>query len=68
MQPQNSFKVEAQVTAILPKGIFETRLENGHEVVTFFDKKTKNKGLKIEMGQKIQLELSVYDLTQGRIV
>ena len=68
MQPQNSFKVEADVMTILPQGIYKAKLKNGHEVVAFFDKKTNPKELKLEIGQKICLELSVYDLTQGRIV
>ena len=68
MESQNSFKVEAEVITILPNEIYGAKLENGHEVIAFFDKKRKNKGLKLEIGKKISLELSAYDLTQGRIV
>jgi len=43
-------------------------LENGHRLLAFTAGKAKTSGLRFVPGDKVNLELSPYDLSEGRIV
>jgi translation initiation factor IF-1 len=63
-------KVEVQgiVTEALPGTKFRVELENGHEVLAYPSGKMRRYYIRILLGDLVRVELSPYDLEQGRIV
>ena len=63
-------KVEAMgtVTEALPATKFTVELENGHEVIAYLCGKMRRYYIKILLGDRVKVQLSPYDLSNGRIV
>ena len=51
----------------LPNAMFRVELENGHKILAHISGKMRMHYIKILPGDKVQVELSVYDLDRGRI-
>ena len=47
---------------------FRVRLDNDHEVMAYLCGKMRRYYIRILLGDRVMVELSPYDLTQGRIV
>ena len=47
---------------------FRVELDNGHEVLAYLCGKMRKYYIRILLGDRVKVELSPYDLTQGRIV
>ena len=62
-------KIEAMGTIIeaLPGTKFRVELENGHEVIAYVCGKMRKYYIRILLGDTVKVELSPYDLSQGRI-
>jgi translation initiation factor IF-1 len=62
-------KVEVQgtVTEALPGTKFKVELENGHQVIAYLSGKMRRYYIRVLLGDRVLVELSPYDLTQGRI-
>lgn len=52
----------------LPNAMFRVKLENGHIVLAHISGKMRMHFIKILPGDKVTVEISVYDLAKGRIV
>jgi translation initiation factor IF-1 len=63
-------KVEALGTILeaLPGTKFRVKLENGHEIIAYLCGKMRKYYIRILLGDRVRVELSPYDLSQGRIV
>lgn len=63
-------KVEALGTVIeaLPGTKFRVELENGHEIIAYLCGKMRRYYIRILLGDRVRVELSPCDLSQGRIV
>ncbi len=57
-----------EVTATHGYGKFQVTLENGHECTCTVSGKMTNAKINITVGDKVEVAMSVYDLSQGRIV
>ena len=68
MSKQDVIKMKGEVAQNLSNGKFKVELENGHEVTASLSGKIRQNYIKIIPGDTVDVELSVYDLTQGRIV
>lgn len=55
------------VTEALPNAMFRVKLDTGHEVLAHISGKMRMYYIRILLGDKVQVELSPYDLTRGRI-
>jgi translation initiation factor IF-1 len=55
------------VKEALPNAMFRVELENGHEMTAHISGKIRMHYIRILPGDKVQVELSPYDLTRGRI-
>jgi translation initiation factor IF-1 len=55
------------VMEALPNAMFKVRLESGHEVLAHISGKMRMYYIRILLGDRVQVELSPYDLTRGRI-
>jgi len=55
------------VTEILPDSRYRVTLDNGHSLVAYTGGKMKKNHIRILAGDKVTLELSPYDVNNGRI-
>ena len=60
--------VEGTIVDTLPNAMFRVALENGHTVLAHISGKMRKYFIRILPGDKVQIELSPYDLSRGRIV
>jgi len=60
-------EMEGTVTEVLPNNMYRVKLETGSEVVCYTNGRLRQNKIKIIMGDRVRTELSVYDLTKGRI-
>lgn len=67
MPKDDVIEFEGVVTEVLPNTIFRVKLSNGHIVTAHISGKMRMKSIRILPGDKVTIEVSVYDLTQGRI-
>lgn len=55
------------VTEVLPNTVFKVQLTNGHIITAHISGKMRMHYIRILPGDKVTVEVSVYDPTQGRI-
>ena len=65
---QEKIEVEGTVVEALPGTQFRVELDNGHEVLAYLSGKMRKYYIRILLGDRVKIELSLYDLTRGRIV
>ena len=68
MSVSNTFVVEGIVKAVLPHGTWRVELPNGHEVTAFVPGRARRAAVSLRPGETVKLELSSYDLSEGRIL
>lgn len=59
--------MDGMVDEILPDSRFKVTLENGHQLIAYTAGKMKKNHIRILAGDKVSLEVSMYDLNKGRI-
>jgi translation initiation factor IF-1 len=64
---EESIQMTGTVIEALPNAMFRVELENGHEIMAHISGKIRMHYIRILPGDKVQLDLSPYDLTRGRI-
>ena len=67
MAKDDIIELEGTVVEALPGTKFKVELENGHTILAHISGKMRMHYIKILPGDKVTVELSVYDLNQGRI-
>ena len=67
MAKQPSIEQDGVITEALSNAMFRVELENGHVITAHISGKMRMHYIKILPGDKVQVELSVYDLDRGRI-
>jgi translation initiation factor IF-1 len=60
-------KLTGKVLKALPGAQFEVELENGHIIVGHISGKMRKHYIRLVAGDKVEVELTPYDLTKGRI-
>ena len=68
MAKKDVIEVEGKVLEALPNTKFLVELENGHQVKAHISGKLRMNYIRILPGDRVMMELSPYDLNQGRIV
>ncbi len=64
---EDAIVLEGTITESLPNAMFRVELENGHTVLGHISGKMRRHYIRILPGDKVQVELTPYDLTRGRI-
>ena len=64
---EDAIVLEGKVTEPLPNAMFRVALDNGHEVLAHISGKMRMHYIRILPGDRVQVELTPYDLTRGRI-
>ncbi len=67
MAKQQAIKIDGVITEALSNAMFRVKLQNGHEIVATISGKMRMYYIRILPGDKVQVEMSPYDLTRGRI-
>lgn len=67
MTKQDVIELGGKVLEALPNAMFKVELENGHQILAHISGKMRMHYIKILPGDKVTIELSVYDLNRGRI-
>lgn len=67
MAKQDAIEVDGVITEALSNAMFRVQLENGPLITAHISGKMRMHYIKILPGDKVQVELSVYDLDRGRI-
>ena len=67
MAKQSSIEQDGVVIESLGNGMFRVQLENGHVITAHISGKMRMHYIKILPGDKVQIEMSPYDLSKGRI-
>lgn len=68
MAKEDVIKLEGQVIDVLPNAMFRVKLETGNKVLGHISGRMRQNDIKILLGDKVEIEMSPYDLTRGRIV
>jgi translation initiation factor IF-1 len=64
---EDAIVLEGTVVEPLPNAMFRVELENGHKVLAHISGKMRMHYIRILPGDRVQVELTPYDLTRGRI-
>ncbi|MCD7713261.1 MAG: translation initiation factor IF-1 [Firmicutes bacterium] len=67
MPKDDVIEFEGVVTKALPNATFRVKLPNEHTVTATISGKLRMSKIPILLGDKVKIEVSVYDLTKGRI-
>lgn len=67
MAKEELIEMNGVVTDVLPDSRFRVKLDNGHELVAYTGGKMRKNHIRILAGDKVTLELSPYDVSNGRI-
>lgn len=67
MAKQKPVEINGVVTEALPNTMFRVELDNGMEILCTLAGKLRMNYIKIMVGDKVKVEMSVYDMTRGRI-
>jgi translation initiation factor IF-1 len=68
MPRTDAFKVEGVVVEVLTNKTFRVELANGHRLLGFIAGRAGANLPRIEIGNKVNVELSPCDLSEGRII
>ena len=64
---EDAIVMEGTIVESLPNAMFRVQLDNGHTVLGHISGKMRRYYIRILPQDKVQVELSPYDLTRGRI-
>ena len=52
----------------LPEGRYRIELANGHRFCGFLPRGPRERGVELEIGDRVNVEMSPFDLSKGRIL
>jgi translation initiation factor IF-1 len=68
MAKEELLRLDAMVEELLPDGRFRVLLENGHRLIVYTAGKMRKFRIRTLVGDRVQVEISPYDLGNGRLV
>ena len=68
MVKEESLEFTGVVLELLPNAMFKVKLENDHEVLAHTSGKLRKNRIRVLVGDKVDVEMTPYDLTKGRII
>jgi translation initiation factor IF-1 len=67
-EKEDKLEFDGEVTEALRGGLFRITLENGHETLGYTSGKMRRYRIRMLPGDRVKVELSLYDVTRARIV
>lgn len=68
MAKDNVIEMSGVVDEVLPNAMFRIVLENGHKIIATIGGRLRQNNIRILLGDSVNVEMSPYDLTRGRVV
>jgi translation initiation factor IF-1 len=65
---EDKIEVEGTVIEALPNTQFMVELENGHRILAYLSGKMRKYYIRILLGDRVKVEMSMYDPSRGRII
>ena len=60
-------ELEGTILEAMPNAMFRVKLENDHEILAHISGKIRKNFIRILPGDKVNVEMTPYDLSRGRI-
>ncbi len=67
MAKEEAIEFAGEVSELLPNAMFRVKLENDHEILAYTSGKMRKHRIRVLVGDKVNVEMTPYDLTKGRI-
>ena len=67
MSKEDAIEFQGVVSELLPNAMFKVKLDNDHEVIAHTSGKMRKNRIRVLAGDKVNVEMTPYDLTKGRI-
>ncbi|TAL55765.1 translation initiation factor IF-1 [Pandoraea sp.] len=67
MAKEELIAMNGMVDEVLPDSRLRVTLENGHSLIAYTSGKMRKSHIRVLAGDKVSLELSPYDLNNGRV-
>ncbi|MEK7782182.1 MAG: translation initiation factor IF-1 [Verrucomicrobiota bacterium] len=67
MAKEEPIELTGSVTQVLPGTMFKVALSNGHEVLAHISGKMRKNWIRINVGDRVKVQMSPYDLGKARI-
>jgi len=67
MAKEELLEFEGTVEELLPNATFRVKLDQGHEIIAHTAGKMRKNRIRVLAGDRVQVEMTPYDLTKGRI-
>ena len=68
MSKEDVIKMTGRVDEVLPNAMFRVILENGHKITATIGGRLRQNNIRILLGDSVDVEMSTYDLSRGRVV
>lgn len=69
MAKEETITVKGKVDEVLPNATFRVTLdENQHQIIAYLGGKLRQHNIKVLMGDQVEIEMSPYDLSKGRVI
>lgn len=68
MAKEEGFRVSGKIDEVLPNAMFRVILEHGNKITATIGGKLRQHNIRILLGDSVEVEMSPYDMTRGRIV
>ena len=65
---EESIKSKGKVVEVLPNAMFRVALTENHIIICTIGGKLRKNNINVKMNDQVDVELSPYDLSRGRIV
>jgi translation initiation factor IF-1 len=65
---EDMIRMSGRVEECLPNAMFRIVLENDHRITATIGGKLRQNNIRILAGDSVDVEMSTYDLTRGRVV
>ena len=67
MAKEGGVKMEGEVVDVLPNAMFKVQLTTGPTILGYISGKMRQNEIRILDGDRVEIEISPYDLSKGRI-
>ncbi|MDR1561311.1 MAG: translation initiation factor IF-1 [Holosporaceae bacterium] len=68
MSKEDLIEFSGEVTEVLPNAMFRVKLENGYVILAHTSGRMKKNRIRVLVGDKVNVEMTTYDFTKGRII
>lgn len=68
MSKEDILTLPGVVYEVLPNAMFRVELENKHKIIAYLGGKMRKNDIKIIQGDRVDIEMSAYDLSKGRVI